>query len=199
METLTALPGDQIASLIYLVAIAGVIAGWLIVSLRGNIGKLAQYAAIWTFIFLGAIVATGLWPDIRHTVTPRQSVLMDGARVEVPQALDGHYYVTLEVNGAPIRFVVDTGATDMVLSRDDAVRAGLNPEALVFSGRAFTANGVVDTAPVTLDSVVLGKAVDARVAAVVNGADMQDSLLGMTYLQRFERIEISGGRLVLER
>ena len=90
----------------------------------GNLGRIAQYAAIWGFIFLGAIVAVGLWSDIRQTVTPRQSVMMEGARVEVPRSADGHYYLTMEVNGAPIRFVVDTGATELVLSRADAERAG---------------------------------------------------------------------------
>lgn len=199
METLTSLNGDQIGSLVYLLLLASVIGGWFFVSQRGNLGKMAQYAAIWGFIFLGAIVAVGLWTDIRQTVTPRQSVMMDGARVEVPQAVDGHFYLTMEVNGTPIRFVVDTGATDLVLSRQDAERAGIETERLIFSGRAFTANGMVETAPVSLDRIAIGPTSDVNVSAVVNGADMQDSLLGMSYLQRFDRIEISGGRLVLER
>jgi aspartyl protease family protein len=193
------LTGDQIGSLVYLGLLVTAIAGWLFASQRRNLGRLAQYAAVWSFIFIGAIVAVGLWTDIRQTVAPRQSVLMEGARIEVPQHVDGHYYLTLEINGAPIRFVVDTGATELVLSREDARRAGIDPDALIFSGRAFTANGTVETAPVTLAIVALGPAVDAGVRAVVNGSDMEDSLLGMTYLQRFERIEISGGRLVLER
>jgi aspartyl protease family protein len=193
------LTGDQIGSLVYLGLLVTAIAGWLVASQRRNLGRLAQYAAVWSFIFIGAIVAVGLWTDIRQTVAPRQSVLMEGTRIEVPQHVDGHYYLTLEINGAPIRFVVDTGATELVLSREDARRAGIDPDALIFSGRAFTANGTVETAPVTLAIVALGPAVDAGVRAVVNGSDMEDSLLGMTYLQRFERIEISGGRLVLER
>jgi predicted aspartyl protease len=86
MDSLPALNGEQIGSLIYLVLLARVIGGWFFVSQRGNLGKVVQYAAIWGFIFLGAIVAVGLWTDIRQTVTPRQSVMMDGARVEVPQA-----------------------------------------------------------------------------------------------------------------
>jgi aspartyl protease family protein len=95
--------------------------------------------------------------------------------------------------------VVDTGATELVLSRSDAERAGLDTEALIYSGQAFTANGMVQTAPVVLETIALGKAIDLGVPAVVNGAEMQDSLLGMSYLQRFDRIEISGGTLVLER
>jgi aspartyl protease family protein len=66
-----------------------VIGGWFFVSMRGNLGKLVQFAAIWGFIFIGAIVAVGLWTDIRQTVTPRQSVMMDGAPVEVPRARTG--------------------------------------------------------------------------------------------------------------
>ena len=199
MDTLTSLTGEQIGSLVYLLLLASVIGGWFFVSQRGNLGKIVQYAAIWGFIFLGAIVAVGLWTDIRQTVTPRQSVMMDGARVEVPQAVDGHYYLTLDVNGTPVRFVVDTGATDLVLTRQDAERAGIVTDALVFSGQAFTANGMVRTAPVLIDTIALEETADARVPAVVNGGEMQDSLLGMSYLQRFDRLEISGGTLVLER
>jgi aspartyl protease family protein len=199
MDSLTALNGEQIGSLVYLVLLGTVIGGWFFVSQRGNLGKVVQYAAIWGFIFIGAIVAVGLWTDIRQTVTPRQSVMMDGARVEVPQATDGHFYLTLDVNGAPIRFVVDTGATDLVLTRADAARAGIDTDGLIFSGQAFTANGMVQTAPVLLDTVALEGTADARVRAVVNGGEMQESLLGMSYLQRFERLEISGGTLVLER
>jgi aspartyl protease family protein len=199
MESLGPLTGEQIGSLIYLLLLASVIGGWVFVSMRRNLGKLLQFAAIWSFIFLGAIVAVGLWTDIRQTVTPRQSVVMDGARIEVPRAGDGHYYLTLEINGTPVRFVVDTGATDLVLTRADAERAGIGTDALIFSGQAFTANGMVQTAPVLIDEIALGSVADARVPAVVNGGEMQDSLLGMSYLHRFDRLEISGGTLVLER
>jgi aspartyl protease family protein len=196
---MTALTGDQIASLVYLSLLTAVIGGWFVVSQRRQAGRLAQYAAIWGFIFLGAIVAVGLWGDIRETVAPRQSVMMEGARVELPRAVDGHFYVTMEVNGAPIRFVIDTGASELVLSRADAARAGIDPDGLIFSGRAFTANGMVETAPVTLASVVLGGVADTDVPAVVNAGEMPESLLGMSYLERFSRMEISGGRMVLER
>ena len=191
--------GDQIGSLAYLVLLGVVIAGWHLVANRRQLGKLAQQAAIWIFIFLGAIVAVGLWSDIRDTVAPRQAVMQDGAQIVVPMQPDGHFYLLLEVNGTPVRFVVDTGATEMVLSAEDATRVGLKPEALVFSGRAFTANGMVETAPVRLETVALGGVVDQGLRAVVNSGDLGESLLGMSYLRRFDRIEISGGQMVLER
>ncbi|MFC2979703.1 retropepsin-like aspartic protease family protein [Roseicyclus marinus] len=191
--------GDQIGSLIYLGLLLAVIAGWYLAANRRNLGRVAQHAAIWVFIFLGGIVAVGLWSDVRDTVVPRQSVMQDGAQVVVPMDRDGHFYLTLDVNGVPVRFVVDTGASEMVLSGQDAARVGIAPDDLIFSGRAFTANGMVATAPVRLDRVDLGGIVDHDVRAVVNQGDLEESLLGMTYLNRFERLEISRGQMVLER
>ena len=191
--------GDQFGALAYLLLLGGVIAAWHFVANRRDMGRMAQQAAIWIFIFLGAIVVAGLWSDIRDTVLPRQAVMQDGARVVVPMQQDGHFYLTLEVNGTPVRFVVDTGATEMVLSAGDAARVGLSPQELVFSGRAFTANGPVETAPVRLDTVALGPVTDEGVRAVVNSGELGESLLGMSYLRRFDRIEISDGQMLLER
>jgi len=193
------LSGDQIASLTYLMLLGVVLGGYFLVSNRQNLSRLAQQAALWLFIFLGAIVAVGLWSDIRDDIQPRQSVSLDTGAVEVPRAADGHYYLTLEINGAPVRFVVDTGATDMVLTAEDASRAGIDADRLMFTGRAFTANGVVETAPVRLDRVALAGVIDENVRAVVNSGAMRESLLGMGYLNRFDRIEFADGRLVLER
>jgi len=184
--------------LVYLVILGSAIGLWFFVQNRAARGKLAQYAAIWGLIFLGAIAVVGLWGDIRQTVQPRQSMMADG-RIEVPRAPDGHYYLTAEVNGVPLRLVVDTGASQIVLSQSDARRAGIDTEGLVYTGRAFTANGEVRTAPVRLDRVEVGPIRDTNVRAVVNGGEMAGSLLGMEYLQRFSRVEITGGRLVLER
>ncbi|MEM6388759.1 MAG: TIGR02281 family clan AA aspartic protease, partial [Pseudomonadota bacterium] len=109
----------------------------------------------------------------------------------------GHFHATLEINGVPVRMVVDTGASELVLTQEDARRVGLEPENLAFTGRAFTANGPVETAPVRLDTVVLGGLETRGVRAVVNGGEMFDSLLGMSYLSQFESIEIRGRELIL--
>ncbi|MGB0439794.1 MAG: retropepsin-like aspartic protease family protein, partial [Paracoccaceae bacterium] len=70
---------------------------------------------------------------------------------------------------------------------------------LAFFGEAMTANGMVRTAPVLLDRVALGPFQDSNLPASVNAGEMRQSLLGMSYLQRFDRLEISNNRLVLER
>ncbi len=190
--------GDQIAQLAYLGLLGAAIAGFYFAQTAQNIGKTLQQALAWVLIFVGAIAAVGLWQDVRGTVSPQQSVLSEN-RIAVPRSFDGHYYLTLAVNGVPVEFVVDTGATEMVLTREDAERIGIAMDDLSFIGSARTANGEVRTAAVWLDEVRLGPLVDTGVRAVVNDGDLFGSLLGMGYLGRFDRIEISGNELILTR
>jgi len=85
----------------------------------------------------------------------------------------------------------------MVLSMEDARRAGLDPDALAFAGSARTANGVVPTAFTRVDEIALGPVVFNGVRVAVNGGEMRGSLLGMSFLSRFERLEIEDNRLRL--
>lgn len=186
-------------NLAYLVLLGAVVTFWFFVQNRQSLNKTLQQGAIWGLIFLGTIAAVGLWGDIRQTVNPQQLVMTDTGRIEVPRGPDGHYYLTLDINDAPVRFVVDTGATSMVLTKTDAERVGLTADDLIFYSEAMTANGPVRTAPVRLDDVALGPFHDANVRAFVNEGEMNQSLLGMDYLNRYARLEIANGKLILER
>ena len=183
----------------YLVVLGAALVLWFIAQNRESLGKVMQQAVTWTLIFLGVIAAIGLWDDIRNTVAPRQFVHDSSGRIEVPRSADGHYYLTLDVNGQDIRFVIDTGATDVVLTKRDASRVGIDTATLAYAGQAHTANGVVATAPVRLESIGIGPVRDHGFPAWVNGGELQDSLLGMSYLQHFSSLQISGGTLVLIR
>ena len=141
----------------------------------------------------------GLWQDITRDSARQQISVTEQGQIILPRSRDGHYYLTAQINGNPVRFVVDTGATDIVLTKADAARIGIDPESLDYLGRAGTANGETRTAFVRLDEVVVGNAVDRDVSAVVNDGAMSQSLLGMGYLQRWGRIEITQGELRLTR
>ncbi len=185
--------------LIYLILLGLMVSGWFFMQGRGSWNKTLQQAAAWAFIFGGAIVAYGLWDDISRTVLPQQSVFADENRIVVPRSPNGHYYIEAEVNGAPVRFVLDTGATSLVLTQKDAEAAGLLRDELTYYGRAMTANGEVRTAPVRLDTMKLGHVTDRDVVAVVNEGEMNNSLLGMTYLQKWGKIQIADNTLTLMR
>lgn len=187
------------ARLLYLVLLGGAVLLWFLAQNRESFGKITQQALAWGLIFVGVVAAVGLWGDIRNTVSPGQAVFTEDNRVELPRAADGHYYLTARVNDTPITFVVDTGATNIVLTQKDAAQIGLDSDTLHFYGRANTANGEVRTAPVTLDSIEVGPLRDTSVRAFVNEGALDRSLLGMDYLHRFSSVEISGGKLILTR
>ncbi len=188
----------DIARFTYLALLGAVVAGYFFAQNRKNLGKMAQQAMIWALIFVGMIASYGLWTDIQRDLAPRQSVLSTG-QVEVPRMFDGHFYLTARLNGEPVEFVVDTGATDVVLTKDDARRVGIDPEALTYTGTAMTANGVVRTARATIERITLGEIEDRNLEVWINEGAMDRSLLGMAYLRRFSRIEIADDMLILTR
>ena len=190
---------NEIGRAIYLTALAVAIGGYYLVSHRRELHRTLRYVLLWGVIFVGAIAAVGLFEDVKNRLNPRQMVEGDQGRVILPKDRDGHYYVTIVINKAPVDFVVDTGATSIVLSQADARRIGLDPQDLVYLSQAMTANGMVRTAPVRLDEVILGPFTDFGLRAYVNEGQMDGSLLGMEYLSLFERVEITGDRMILER
>ncbi|WP_423206772.1 TIGR02281 family clan AA aspartic protease [Paracoccus yeei] len=190
--------GDELGRMAYLVLLLVAVGGFLLFELRARPGKTLRLAAAWAMIFLGVIALAGLWGDIRQAVAP-QARMLEGGRIEVPMGGDGHFHLTARVNGQPVRFVIDTGATTIALAEADARRAGIDPDSLAFVGQARTANGMVQTATVMLDSLTIGEIAEYDVPAVVLRSDLDLSLMGMSYLSRFARVSIEGNRLILER
>ena len=190
--------GDSFARLAYLALLLIAVGGFLLVELRERPGKTLRMAAAWGLIFLGAIALAGLWPDIRNAISP-EARMLDGNRIEVPVGNDGHYHLTAQVNDVSVRFVIDTGASSIALGPRDAERVGIDLENLAYIGEARTANGIVETAPVILDSLSFGQIDDRRVPAMVLKSDLDLSLMGMSYLSRFARVSIEDNRLILER
>ncbi|MFN4192646.1 MAG: TIGR02281 family clan AA aspartic protease [Tabrizicola sp.] len=186
--------GETLARVGYLALILLALGGWVMVEFRQRMGQALRMALAWGMIFLGMMAGYGLWSDIRQDIMPIQAAT-DGA-VEVPRSGDGHYYLTLRIEGTAVAFMVDTGASGMVLSARDAERLGIDPDSLSFLGQANTANGVVRTARVTLQDVELGPFRNDSFRAFVTEGELDQSLLGMEYLGQF-RMEFAGGTLIL--
>lgn len=189
--------GDTLARVGYLAIILVAVGGWVMVEFRERMGQALRMGMAWGLIFVGVMAGYGLWSDIRRDVMPMQEI-GDAGTVEVPRAADGHYYLTLLIDGTSVPFMVDTGASGMVLGATDAERLGINSNDLQFLGQASTANGVVRTARVTLDRVELGPFSNDSFHAYVTEGDMDQSLLGMDYLGQF-RMQFSDGKLILQK
>jgi aspartyl protease family protein len=109
----------------------------------------------------------------------------------------GNFYVFGTVNGTPIRFLIDTGASDIVLSPSDARLIGIPTENLDYSRIYGTANGVGHGAMATVSRLTVGPISFSDVPVSINQAPMDSSLLGMTFLRRLKSFSIRNHRLYL--
>jgi aspartyl protease family protein len=120
-------------------------------------------------------------------------------QVEIAVESDGHFYVDAEVNFRPVRLMVDTGASVVVLRQSDAADVGFRPRPGEFDRPVSTANGTALAAETTLDSIRVRDIEVADVRALVLPDDqLPVSLLGATFLGRLGRYEVSGGTLTFQ-
>jgi len=190
--------GDEKAYFFYLLILLVFLGGGFLYGNREKLSTTLLQAAVWVLIFAGVLIGYGFKDTLKQQFIPSHATQSaDG--FEILRANDGHFHLTLEMNGQNVLFVVDTGASDIVLTQKDAERIGIKMDELAYLGRAFTANGTVKTASTVVSRVVLGDVVDKDVRVSVNGGEMFGSLLGMGYLNRFSEISIRGDRLILRR
>ena len=112
-------------------------------------------------------------------------------------ASNGHFHVEAVANGRRLPLVVDTGASLVALSRQDAERIGLDMSRLSYTQRIHTANGVARVAPVKLLQLSVGPITVTDVEAVVIEGRSEYSLLGMSFLSRLDGYSVSGGTLTM--
>ncbi len=128
-----------------------------------------------------------------------QATAKYGSVVEIKAGRNGHFNTEVEINGRPIGAMIDTGATMVVLSHEDAERAGLYVNDSDFNRTIWTANGAARVAAVTLGRVSIGDITVRDVPAVVTQEGLlKTSLLGMSFLSRLSRFDMRSGVLVLE-
>ena len=137
-------------------------------------------------------------------MAPAQSVALQpmpaaatGAPAALIKAADGHYWAEATVNGRSVHFLVDTGASAVALTLDDARRLGFEPRDLNYTYQVTTAAGQVRAAKVSLASISVAGAQVQNVDALVIEKGLQSSLLGMTYLGRLSQFEATQTALIL--
>jgi aspartyl protease family protein len=137
-------------------------------------------------------------PEASASDTPRATVNAEPSPGEIAltREYNGHFYANAEINGLPIRVLVDTGASGIALSRSDAQRAGLAVSAGMYEVIGQGANGDVRGEYVKLDRVSLGSKTAEGVTAVVLDEGDQ-SLLGQSFLSKFDTVEIRGDTMFL--
>ena len=117
----------------------------------------------------------------------------------IVRSIGGHFAVRAEADSVPLTMMVDTGASFVTLTFEDAMRLGIDPDDLRFAIPVRTANGTMETAPVTIGRFAVGPIERSGVAALVAPpGSLDESLLGMSFLNTLHGYAISGDRLVLD-
>lgn len=186
---------SQRAHLIYLGILLVFITGSFIASGRYE-GQLRNML-IWGALFVVLILGYEQRDILQHSLMPQSAVQQSDGDLLLRASEDGHFYIEAEVDGIPIRFMLDTGASHLVLDPRDAERIGFDLTKLRYNQHYSTANGAVRGASVVLDSISLGAERYTEVGASINEADMGVSLLGMSFLRPRFNVSISGDRLTL--
>ena len=183
--------------------VALVLAGLMSRQLKAK--QLLRDIAIWTVIVLVGVLLYSFRGEIggaalriRSEIMPSYPVAAPGKEMVVSQDAGGGYYVTGNVNGKPVRFLVDTGASEIVLSPADAQRVGADLSALAFNHQVQTANGVGFGASYTAARFQVGSIALTEVPMQVNKAAMSSSLLGMTFFSRLQSFRFEGSKLYLK-
>jgi aspartyl protease family protein len=170
------------------------------------LGHMARQLSL--FVALGVILVVGysyrgdlnsISVRVLGTLVPARGTEIAPGMLRFEADNSGQFVVNAQVNGTSVRFLVDTGASGIALSRRDAERLGFDDGKLDYNTAFSTANGMTRGAPVTLNAVQVGPLTAHDVRAWVNEGDLGQSLLGMSYLSTLGRIEIKGDTLILER
>jgi aspartyl protease family protein len=176
----------------------------ILVSRRMPVRQIAFYLGGWTAIAAILLVGYTFHDDLMDAGLRLRSELIPGyaapathGAVALSQNRDGGYEVVGEVDGQKVRFAIDTGASDIVLSPADARRIGIDTASLDFSRSYETANGAGHGARAVVDTLEVGPIRLSHVPVSINQADMSQSLLGMAFLRRLDSFEFRHGELIL--
>ncbi len=191
--------------LVYLTLFLALIGGSVLASFRGRLGQALRFALVWALILV-ALVGAYAWREeaseaAKRALTllvPSEPVTSGEREVTVRVGPDGHFRVWAEIEGERVQFVVDTGASTIALTAEDAARVGLEGDDLVFDQPVITANGRAYTAGADLAEVAIGPIrLDGVTARVMQAGVLDRSLLGMSFLSRLESVELRGPQLVM--
>jgi aspartyl protease family protein len=128
----------------------------------------------------------------REPASSGRSLMLDSDR-------QGHFEVEARVEGRFVDFLVDTGASLVVLRESSAAVAGIRPQPGDYTATAITANGKIRAARATIERIEVGGITVYDVPAMVLPDEaLAKNLLGVSFLSRLRRYEYANGRLVLE-
>ena len=196
---------DKLMQVVYLLAFLALIMFGMGRSI--SVGKTLKYLAIWTALLIALIYAysfrDGLntaYMRVKGELLPTVPQGTGNGNVTLRRNSNGHFAARIMVNGKPATFLVDTGASSVVLPWRVADELGYDPNSLPFILTVGTANGSAIAAPIRIGRMEMGDIVLENVEAmVVEEGKLSQPLLGMSFLNRLHGYDVTGNTLTLRR
>lgn len=170
---------------------------------RLPLGQVARYLLAWIAIF--AVVyglflyrqdIAAIWERARSDLMGGSQQAVSGSAMEL-RRIDGHFVAEASINGRPVEFLVDSGASVTTISPETARAIGLNVERSGFPIVVQTANGLANSWPMGRHSIAVGSIVVSDVDLHMSEQAGSTNLLGMNWLNRLSSWEVSGDRMIL--
>ena len=203
--TVGPLSTEDFGSLAYKLAILVFLAAVLATMFRERFTQAITAALLWVVVGLLLVIGYTYRFELAEVADRVLAelipghVISHGRTVEVARTSGGDFAISGQINGARVALVLDTGASSVVLTPEDAKAAGLPLDLLNYTVSIDTANGRTRAAPVTLDRITIGGLEERSVEAlVVQPGQLRTSLLGMSFLNRLQSWQVVGDRLVLK-
>ena len=192
-------------SLVHYVIWLIVLLASMVIHFQKNAGKAFRYAALWVVIGSLLFIGYNLKDEFQDFGSRLKAELIPHSgrqsadQIEFKAQIGGHFVIEAQVDGFEVRFLVDTGASDVILTPRDARKIGFESKNLSFDKIYRTANGIVRGAPIKLGWIKIGPVELNNVRASINGSEMTNSLLGMSFLSNIGGYEVVGDKLTLKR
>jgi aspartyl protease family protein len=191
---------DWMLGSLYLM-IAMMLVGGSLISRREPIAKLATVALAWVGIFGAGFLLFTFRDDLGYVAQRLKaeatgSAVVSSTEIRIPMAIDGHFWVDGAINGTPVKFLVDSGATITTVGRATASAAGVS----VSSNRSQvvrTGNGMLRVATGRAETVAIGP-IERRDVGLHIAENEDLNVLGMNYLSSLKRWGVEGRWLILE-
>ena len=172
---------------------------------HSSTGMVLRHAAIWIAIGAVAVLGYSYRSDFRGIgerivgeLRPDRALINGTGEVTIRRSGDGHFRLTATVDGKPIRFLVDTGASRVAISSTDAKTLGFDLAKLTYGVRTTTANGTAWVADISLGEIAAGTIRARNVRAAISRNGLPESLLGLTFLDRLSGYEVRGDIMILK-
>ena len=169
---------------------------------RIPLSQTLKYGLSWIVVFALIILGYSYRYEIMDSrllveIFPSHPRINADGNMTIHSSADGHFHIEAKINNVPVSFLIDTGASDIALSKQDAQRIGIDTSNLQYTRTYLTANGATGGAIVKLNRIQIGNVTLENFPASVTQGELQNSLLGMSALRKLGGFSINGDTMVI--